>query len=149
MILLFFLLHLYVLHVILHFVMHHVMEALSHSALVSCTHVLEPKGHHRVIEVTYGCSESSLLCILRCYLDLVVPLNPSMKENIACPVVEFISRSMFGKGNSSLRWARLRFLKSTQYLICLFFFLTGTILDNHLGCWVDLMNPATSSFCTL
>ena len=45
------------------------------------------------------------------------PLKPSMNENMALPVAESISKSMFGNGNSSFGQALLRFLKSTQYLI--------------------------------
>lgn len=54
---------------------------------------------------------------------------------------------MFGRGNSSLRQAQLRILKSTKHLIYSFFFLTNTILDN-LWCWIGLMNSAATSFYT-
>ena len=71
-----------------------------------------------------------------------------MNENMAFPAAESISKSMFGNGSSSLGQALLRFLKSTQHLICPFFFLTGTMLDSQRGCWIGLMNPAASNFCT-
>ena len=71
-----------------------------------------------------------------------------MNENMAFPTAESISKSMFGNGNSSFGQALLRFLKSTQHLICPFFFFTSTMLDNQRGCWIGLMNPAASNFCT-
>ena len=56
--------------------------------------------------------------------------------------------SMFGIGNSSFRHALLRFRKSTQHLICPFFFLTSTMFDNHFECSMGLMKPAARSFYT-
>jgi len=71
-----------------------------------------------------------------------------MKENMAFPAAESIIRSMLGSGNSSLGQTWLRFLKSTQHRICPFFFFTGTMLDNHHECWMGLMKPTASNFCT-
>ena len=71
-----------------------------------------------------------------------------MKENMVYPIAESISKSMLGNGNSSLGQAQLRFLKSTQHRIYPFFFFTSTILDNHLRCWIGLINLVASSFYT-
>ena len=71
-----------------------------------------------------------------------------MNENIACPVAEPMSISIFGSGNSSLGHTLLRFRKSTQHHIYPFFFLTSTMLENHFGCMMGLMNPAVRSFWT-
>ena len=72
----------------------------------------------------------------------------SLPGSMTFLAIESIRRSMFGIGNSSFGQTRLRFLKSTQYLIYPFFFFTGMILDNHHMCWMGLMKPAANSFYT-
>ena len=118
--------------------MHHVVKYGRHCPLISCTYVFQPKRHHNVVEVAYGCFESSFFFfffyILGAILILLYPLNPSKNENMVVPAAESISKSMFGNGNSSFGQTLLRFLKSTQYLICLFFFFTSTMLDSQHRC---------------
>ena len=59
--------------------------------------------------------------------------------------------SMFGSGNSSFGHALLRFRKSTQHLICPFFFLTGTMFDSHfecsMGCIIGFTPGSTLRAC--
>ena len=52
------------------------MEYSGHRALVSCTCIFQPKEHHDVVEITYGCSESGFLCVFWCHSNLVVPVEP-------------------------------------------------------------------------
>lgn len=54
-----------------------------------------------------------------------------MKEYITCPTVESTKELTVGMRYSSLGVARFKFLKSMHTLILPFFFITGTILDNH------------------
>ena len=65
------------------------------------------------------------------------------------PAVKSTRRSMLGRRNSSFGHALFKLRKSTQHRIWPFFFFMGTILENHLGCWISLMNPVVNSFLTL
>lgn len=47
-----------VIHVILVAFMEHIVEDNGHGTLVSGACILEAKGHDRVVEVAYGCSEA-------------------------------------------------------------------------------------------
>lgn len=69
-----------------------------------------------------------------------------MKENIKCPAVASTNMSMLGKGNSSLGQVLLRSRKSIQHLLWPFFFITETIFASHVGCWIGLIKPTSSSF---
>ncbi|GAA0151756.1 hypothetical protein LIER_10407 [Lithospermum erythrorhizon] len=56
-----------------------------------------------------------------------------------------IISSGMGSGKSSFGQPWFRSLKSTHTLICPFFFRTGTIFDNQVGCTTSLMNLASMS----
>lgn len=56
--------------------MHHVMEYRNHGALISCTCVLPPEGHHRLIEIPNWCLEGALFYISGCHPDLIVAIKP-------------------------------------------------------------------------
>ena len=129
-----FLLYHYVIHVVLHFSVHHVMKYGSHGALIGWACNFQLEGHHCVVKFPNEHFESSLFLILQCHPNLIVPTKSVHKGNMAFPTTKFISRSMLGNRNLSLGQTQLRFLKSTQHCICLFFFFTGTMLDNHCGC---------------
>lgn len=68
----FFRLDCYVIEVVLKAPMHHIVKNDSHGTPIGCACILQAKGHECVVEITYGCSESSILGVRGVHLDLVV-----------------------------------------------------------------------------
>ena len=137
-----------VIYIIFHFLVHHIMEDGCHGSLVCGSCIFKAKGHHNVIKVSNRGLERCLFCIFGSHLNLVIPIISIHKRKHG------VSRSWIYKeinirwGNSSFGYAFFRLWKSTQHRIWPFFFFTGTMLDSHLGCWIGLLNPATSDFLT-
>ena len=63
----------YVIHIVFQLMVHHVLECGGYRALVSCTYIFQPKGHHSVVEITYGHSEGSFVHVFWRHSNLVVP----------------------------------------------------------------------------
>ena len=76
--------HDYVIHIVFQLTVQHVVGG--HRALISCTCILQPKGHHNVVEITYGRSKGNFLRIFWCRSNLVLPteLVHEGKHGIPC-----------------------------------------------------------------
>ena len=52
--------------------MHHVMGDSGHSSLIRGTHILKPKWHHSVVEISDRSAECGLYCVSWRHFDLIV-----------------------------------------------------------------------------
>ena len=77
--------HDYVIHIVFQLTVQHVMEYGGYRVSVSCTCILQPKGHHSVVEITYKSSEGNFLRIFWCHLNLVLPIEPVHKGKHGIP----------------------------------------------------------------
>ena len=57
----------------------------SHSVLISCARIFQPKGHHCAVEISDGCSKGSLFRIFRCHLNLIIPIESFYKGESGIP----------------------------------------------------------------
>ena len=62
----------YIINIILEFLMHHVVEDNGHSSLIRGTHILKPKWHHSVVEISDKRAECGICCVSWCHFDLIV-----------------------------------------------------------------------------
>ena len=56
--------------------MHHVVEYCNYGELISRARIFCLEGHHYLIEISNGCSESNLLSIPRCHPNLIIATKP-------------------------------------------------------------------------
>ena len=63
----------HVVNINLYLVMDHVMEQIYHSTLICHSGVLQTERHNLVTESASLCDKSSLLCVFRFHLDLIIP----------------------------------------------------------------------------
>ena len=78
-------LHDYVIHIVFQLMVQHVVEYGGYRALVSCTCILQPKGHHSVVEITYKHFEGNFLRIFWCHSNLVLPTEPVHEGKYGIP----------------------------------------------------------------